>query len=338
MRFLNLLLALSPLAQVSSAIPQEWGNSTGPLGGNLITDPARLSELHEVHNEVIRMLNTGETLPVERSRSLTVHGQHDKRVYQAFGLLGVFVASMFGLKTVEKITDQLLELFTSDDTIWTRKENCRAYFSTQGGGNEEFRTYARDHGNPTSEVHKNVGWIDPEHTAPPIHFFEGDQGDSAIGVYSVQYTATDRVAWSGIPDTEKCPFEGLCNPQYIFYHNGYQIVLNTWQSQGRISACQYSQGEDCLGLCSSGVKNQFSRGGGASAITPDPALATALPGGNNGTVSVSASTQGLGTASVMFGFWLYYYCDCNRVVETRPDQSTNAALGTGISGALMGVG
>lgn len=40
----------------------------------------------------------------------------------------------------------------------------------------------------------------------------------------------------------------------------------------------------------------------------------------------------------MFGFWLYYYCDCNRVVETRPDQSTNAALATGISGALMGVG
>lgn len=75
----------------------------------------------------------------------------------------------------------------------------------------------------------SVGWIDPEHTAPPIHFFEGDQGDSAIGVYSVQYTATDRVAWSGIPDTEKCPFEGLCNPQYIFYHNGYQIVLNTWR-------------------------------------------------------------------------------------------------------------
>lgn len=53
---------------------------------------------------------------------------------------------------------------------------------------------------------------------------------------------------------------------------------------------------------------------------------------------MSVSTQGLGTASVMFGFWLYYYCDCNRVVETRPDQSTNAALATGISGALMGVG
>jgi hypothetical protein len=75
----------------------------------------------------------------------------------------------------------------------------------------------------------SVGWNDPEHTAPPLHFFEGAQGDPAIGLYSVQYTATDRVAWSGIPGTEKCYIEGLCNPQYIFYHRGFQMVLNTWR-------------------------------------------------------------------------------------------------------------
>jgi hypothetical protein len=107
-----------------------------------------------MHDEVIRMLNTGEALPVERSTNLTELGQHDKRVYQAFGLLGVYVASMLGLKTIERIIDQLLELFTSDDIIWTRKDNCRAYFSTQGGGNEAFRTYGKGHGNPTSEVYK----------------------------------------------------------------------------------------------------------------------------------------------------------------------------------------
>ncbi|GFF83996.1 hypothetical protein IFM60648_06888 [Aspergillus lentulus] len=154
MRLLNLLLALSPLARVSSTIPQEWGNSSGPLGGKLINDPARLPELHAMHDEVIRMLNTGEAIPVERSTNLTGHGQHDKRVYQAFGLLGDFVACMFGLKTIEKITDKLPDLFTGGDIVWTSKDNCRAYFSTQGGGNEVFRTYGKDHGNPTSEVYK----------------------------------------------------------------------------------------------------------------------------------------------------------------------------------------
>lgn len=69
MRLLNLLLALSPLAQVSSTIPQKWGNSSGPLGDKLITDPARLPELHAMHDEVIRMLNTGEVIPVERRRT-----------------------------------------------------------------------------------------------------------------------------------------------------------------------------------------------------------------------------------------------------------------------------
>jgi hypothetical protein len=133
------------------------------------------------------------------------------------------------------------------------------------------------------------GWNDPENTTPPVHFFEGANGDPAIGAYSVQYTATDRVAWGGIEGTETCHIEGLCNPQYIFYHKDYDIVLNTWrefpqdlacfvlfllwslvlfltvflrsESQGEVSACQYSQGEDCKGMCSSGVKNQFWSGG-----------------------------------------------------------------------------
>ncbi|GFF87398.1 hypothetical protein IFM47457_07484 [Aspergillus lentulus] len=135
MRLLNLLLALSPLAQVSSTIPQKWGNSSGPLGDKLITDPARLPELHAMHDEVIGMLNTGEVIP-------------------AFGLLGDFVASMSGLKTIEKITDKLPNLSTGGDIVWTSKDNCRAYFSTQGGGNEVFRTYGKDHGNPTSKVYK----------------------------------------------------------------------------------------------------------------------------------------------------------------------------------------
>jgi hypothetical protein len=39
------------------------------------------------------------------------------------------------------------------------------------------------------------------------------------------------------------------------------ILTALSESQGRISACQYSKGEDCLGLCSSGVKDQFPKGG-----------------------------------------------------------------------------
>jgi hypothetical protein len=71
----------------------------------------------------------------------------------------------------------------------------------------------------------SVGWNNPASTDPPVHFFEGDP---AIGLYSVQFTATDEYAWDGIEGTKKCNIQGLCNPQYIFYRKGYRIVLNTW--------------------------------------------------------------------------------------------------------------
>ncbi|KAL4864919.1 hypothetical protein BDV12DRAFT_200637 [Aspergillus spectabilis] len=124
--------------------------------------------------------------------------------------------------------------------------------------NEKYRTYAKGHGNLTAEKTKNVGWNNLENTRPPVHFFEGDP---AIGLYSVQFIAMDRVTWDSIPGTKKCNIQGLCNPQYIFYRKGYTAVLNTWESQGRVSGCQYSGGEDCLGLCSCGVKDQFATGG-----------------------------------------------------------------------------
>ncbi|KAL4864153.1 hypothetical protein BDV12DRAFT_201386 [Aspergillus spectabilis] len=194
------------------------------------------------------MLNTGEVIPVERSTAwnLTEHStvlhKHEKRIFQVFGLLGVNLLTGLVAEALQKVLDALLESFTSDDIIWTNQENCRAHFTTQGGGNENFRTYAKDHGDPTAEEWKNVGWNNPESTAPPVHFLDGDP---AICLYSVQYTATDRVAWSGIPNTVKCNMRGCA----------------TLKSQGRISACLYSGGEDCLGLCSSGVKDQFQSGG-----------------------------------------------------------------------------
>ncbi|KAL5002990.1 hypothetical protein BDV10DRAFT_156740 [Aspergillus recurvatus] len=265
MKLSTLLVALLPLATASPATADDghrhaqWEKSTGPMGGRLVTDPDRLSALHAMHNEAIEMMNTHEVIPVQRSNlSEVAPHAHEKRVYQVFGLLGLTILSRLGLKALEEVIDALLDLFTAEDIIWTNRDNCRAYFSTQGGGNENFRTYGKGHGKPTAEDKINVGWNNPESTDPPIHFFEGDP---AIGLYSVQYTATDKVAWSGIANTEKCHIQGLCNPQYIFYHKGYRIVLNTWESQGRVSACQYSGGEDCLGLCSSSVKDQTTSGG-----------------------------------------------------------------------------
>ena len=153
MRFFTLFIALSPLARLSSAaaINEPWENDTGPLGGTLVTDPDLLAELDAIHDEVLESLNSNTAIPVERHANLTESNQHDTRAFHVFGLLGAYITSQVGLKALDKVLDALLELFTADDdVIWESRDNCRAYFSTQGGGNEEFRTYARDHGKPTA--------------------------------------------------------------------------------------------------------------------------------------------------------------------------------------------
>ncbi|KAF7161388.1 hypothetical protein CNMCM5623_007002 [Aspergillus felis] len=73
----------------------------------------------------------------------------------------------------------------------------------------------------------------------------------------------------------------------------------------------------------------------ASAITPDPALATALPGGNKGSVSVS--TWGMGTTSATLGAGSAI-ATATATGKSSPSHSTNAALVTGINGVLMGAG
>lgn len=70
----------------------------------------------------------------------------------------------------------------------------------------------------------SLAWNNPQSTAPPVIYFESD----FLGHYSVQFTATDQVAWNGIDGTQTCVIEGICNPQYVFFRNGYNIVLNTW--------------------------------------------------------------------------------------------------------------
>ncbi|KAL2871031.1 uncharacterized protein BJX67DRAFT_343359 [Aspergillus lucknowensis] len=265
MKLSTLLLALLPLTGASPSTPSRWQGASKPLVGREITDPEQLSALHAMHADTLGLLNSAKAIPVTASTNLTEHvsdgSAHEKRIVQLLELVGIFVAGTLGSDVLQRVLGELLDVFLNDDIIWQDTGHCRAFFGTQGGGNEEFWTFARDHSDPTSVVKTNVGWNDPDNTDPPVHFFEAATGDRAIGTYSVQFTATDRVAWSGIPGTETCPFEGLCNPQYIFYHMNYAIILNTWQSQGLTSACQYSQGDDCRGVCASGVKDQFRSGG-----------------------------------------------------------------------------
>ncbi|KAJ3541870.1 hypothetical protein NM208_g4400 [Fusarium decemcellulare] len=177
--------------------------------------------------------------------------------------IGLFMIPLkeFQSKTVDTITDEIIDVLGNDDQeiIWHNHDYCRTFFSTQGGGNCETRTYDRGSKERTA-THKDsdCSWIDPPNNDPPVVYYEGDQG---IGTYSIQYTATKEHAWGGIPGTSTCAVQGLCNPQYVFYRGGYNLVLNTWESQGEISFCQYSGGANCRGLCKSKVMDQFGQGG-----------------------------------------------------------------------------
>lgn len=59
-----------------------------------------------------------------------------------------------------------------------------------------------------------------------------------------------------IEGAEGCGGEGMCNPQITFYRDGYELVLNTWQS-----VYQGSSSPDGVGLCQGGVLDQFHKGG-----------------------------------------------------------------------------
>ncbi|KAI5922978.1 hypothetical protein F4810DRAFT_720623 [Camillea tinctor] len=272
-----LLLLLAPLSHALT-FPQLSPRS------RVIRDPAERARLARLHDSVLEAERRGDIVsafaPEEGSST------HEKRILPVVGLAGLAVIETAGLagRIGGGVLRRLHTLLGGDtDTIWDRKEVCRVQYQTQGGGNCKVKSYKSgsvdvvgDHDWP------GCGWNDPEKTTPPIEFFESDDG---LGKYSVRYvwsllaafmkltrgsppfslqvqfTATDKVAWSGTKDTKKCPMEGICHPQFIFYREDYNIMLNTWKSQGSISACQYSDGKDCRGLCLDGVKNQFSKGG-----------------------------------------------------------------------------
>ena len=91
--------------------------------------------------------------------------------------------------------------------------------------------------------------------------------DPGIGNYSVRHTATDTVAWidpsmgpSG--SSEKCVAQGLCNPQFRFFKNGYDLVINSWQVTNPNGADSGGYSGQYVGICSAAqVLDQFSKGG-----------------------------------------------------------------------------
>ncbi|KAF7133834.1 hypothetical protein CNMCM5793_005246 [Aspergillus hiratsukae] len=102
-------------------------------------------------------------------------------------------------------------------------------------------------------------------------------------------------------------------PNQVCYNPKHQICC----SEGTVC-----YGEGCCDLVS------------ASAITPDPTLAAASPGGNNG--SAASSTWGSGASQTAGATDSAIIATAT--VPSIPSQSTNAALATQINGVLMGVG
>ncbi|KFY69383.1 hypothetical protein V496_00318 [Pseudogymnoascus sp. VKM F-4515 (FW-2607)] len=259
-------------ASTNTPSPFNIANGTnttaGPLGGTLITDPVRLGFFTLLHDQVLESLNNGSALPVRIPISGvdstvdpgngTANPLAERQDTAAMLIAGLFILLAELGADVGTILGEIAKLFGgSTKEWWDQTSRCRTHFQTHGGGQEKIETFAKESDKATTSKDSDIYWNNPSSTAPPILYYD----DPDIGPYSVQFTATDTVAWSGIPDTEKCYIQGLCNPQYVFYHKQYNLALNTWQSQGDISSCQYSNGEDCKGLCMSGVLDQFSKDG-----------------------------------------------------------------------------
>ncbi|KAL5326321.1 hypothetical protein ACEPPN_007459 [Leptodophora sp. 'Broadleaf-Isolate-01'] len=234
------------LAAVLALVPTAQGGAQRTL----ITDPQVLAELQARRAEALDKYNNGNPVHV-RYEDLPNYTSNpkEKRFLVVAGLAGVALIEAFGAGARGRGG-----IFTKEDQrIWHSEKNCRTHFKTHAGDEEVVRTYDRGSTDRFTDADFNVGWNDPENTDPHVHFFT----DPAIGRFSVQFTATDSVAWSGTNDTERCYFKGLCNPQYIFYHDKFSAILNTWKSQGDTTACEYTHG-DCKGLCYSAITDQFS--------------------------------------------------------------------------------
>ncbi|PKY08864.1 hypothetical protein P168DRAFT_314912 [Aspergillus campestris IBT 28561] len=136
--------------------------------------------------------------------------------------------------------------------------NCRMFISTQGGVNCDVETTPDSRAGVGTDTTKhdgdwNVCWWDDEKKISGRQYFT----DPGIGKYSIVFTARDSDNVNeDIEGAEGCEGEGMCHPQVTFYRDGYDLVLNTWESvyQGSVSP-------DGVGLCQGGVLDQFHKGG-----------------------------------------------------------------------------
>ncbi|PLN80644.1 hypothetical protein BDW42DRAFT_185945 [Aspergillus taichungensis] len=140
----------------------------------------------------------------------------------------------------------------------TESGNCLMYISTQGGGNCNVNTTPGERTGKGSDPTEhngdwNVCWWDDEKKISGTQYFT----DPGIGKYSIVFTAKDKDEVNEeIEGAKGCQGEGICNPQVTFYRDGYNIILNTWESLAGDVDKEYGEG-----LCSGGVKDQFHKGG-----------------------------------------------------------------------------
>ncbi|KAJ2897714.1 hypothetical protein MKZ38_004491 [Zalerion maritima] len=256
---MKFLLCLAVVWSVAAAI------STDNLIGRAtrVTDPETLEWMEAQHADAMEKYRNGNKVYIDSAAELDnvePAGPLEKRIFIVAGLAGfaLIEATGTGIGILVDLARNLLDIFTKDQyTVWHSLSNCRTYFQTHGGGEEKVRTYDRGSHDVVTDFDEDVGWIDPENNDPPVLMFH----DDAIGYFSVQFTATDEYVYDGVDNPKKCPIQGLCNPQLVFYRKQYNMVLDSWLSQGSTSECEYSHGSSCGGLCLSAVKDQFTTGG-----------------------------------------------------------------------------
>ena len=149
MRLSNVLaVAALPAAQ---AMPR-----VGPSSGVQIRDEATLDALKAEHDYTLQVLRN-RTLESRPAPSELGEAGLDKRFVFA-GLAGFALIEAAGTAggIIAGLENKLLKLFTDEnqEQIWHNHGYCRTYFSTQGGGNCETRTYDRDSKDKTAE-HKD---------------------------------------------------------------------------------------------------------------------------------------------------------------------------------------
>ncbi|KAH7031569.1 uncharacterized protein B0I36DRAFT_363242 [Microdochium trichocladiopsis] len=229
---MTLTATAATLALFSTSLVQALPRSlvpNGPGGALPIRDVARLAELEALHNETLADLKAGHFSTIQRRGEQALDNDIEKRNPEV--LAGMLLSSRLSAEIIKRIYKNLKDVFDTDNhETWFNENRCRTSFRTNGGVTEGIWSYDKGFGyrDPSGSHVFEAAWIDPENNDPPVHYYS----DKGIGDFSVQFTATDSYAWDGIDGTKNCPFQGLCNPQFVFYRDRYNIIFSTWFCYG----------------------------------------------------------------------------------------------------------